>query len=73
MLNAGVCCLTYFCLPVFQFKLGISLMKLAFCMESWEALGADDELPGAAALEEGYRNIDEAIAIFEEVSAIWLG
>ena len=51
-----------------QFKLAMSLMKLAFNMESWEACGGGQELSGSDALAEGNRYIDKAIKIFQEVT-----
>ena len=45
----------------------MSLMKLAFNMESWEACGGGQELSGSDALAEGNRYIDKAIKIFQEV------
>ena len=52
---------------LFQFKLGMSLMKLSFNLESWEACGGGPELSGSSAIEEGNRYIDKALKIFEEV------
>lgn len=52
----------------FQFKLGMSLMKLAFNMESWEACGGGPELTGTDALNEGNGYIDKALKIFQEVN-----
>ena len=46
----------------------MSLMKLAFNMESWEACGGGQELSGSDALAEGNRYIDKAIKIFQEVN-----
>ena len=46
----------------------MSLMKLAFNMESWEACGGGQELSGSDALAEGNRYIDKAIKIFQEVT-----
>ncbi|XP_033737542.1 LOW QUALITY PROTEIN: nephrocystin-3-like [Pecten maximus] len=51
-----------------KFKLGMSLMKLAFNMESWEACGGGPELTGEAALAEGNKYIDKALKIFEELN-----
>lgn len=51
-----------------QFKLGMSFMKLAFNMESWEACGGGTELSGEEALAVGNKYIDKALEIFEEVS-----
>ena len=45
----------------------MSLMKLAFNMESWEACGGGTELSGSEALAEGNKYIDKAIKIFQEV------
>ncbi|XP_036368972.1 nephrocystin-3 [Octopus sinensis] len=53
-----------------KFKLGMSLMKLAFNMESWEACGGSTEMPGSEALAEGNRCIDVAIKIFQELNDI---
>lgn len=50
-----------------QFKLAMSLMKLAFNMESWEACGGGPELTGPAAIVEGNKYIDRALKIFMEV------
>ena len=50
-----------------QFKLGMSLMKLAFSLESWEACGGDDTLSGEDALKEGNDHIDKSLLIFKEV------
>lgn len=47
----------------------MSLMKLAFNMESWEACGGGPELTGEAAIVEGNKYIDRALKIFMEVSA----
>ena len=52
-----------------QLRRGLSLMKLAFSLESWEACGGDSSLSGDQALQEGNRHIDSALAIFEQVSA----
>lgn len=51
-----------------KFKLAMSLMKLAFNMESWEACGGGPELTGPAALLEGNRYIDRALKIFMELN-----
>ncbi|XP_071161707.1 TPR repeat-containing protein DDB_G0287407-like [Mytilus galloprovincialis] len=51
-----------------KFKLGMSLMKLAFNLESWEACGGGPELTGTSALEEGNRYIDKALKIFQELN-----
>lgn len=53
-----------------QFKLGMSFMKLAFNMESWEACGGGAELSGEEALAVGNKYIDKALEIFEEVSLV---
>ncbi|GAB1609949.1 repeat-containing DDB_G0287407-like [Argonauta hians] len=53
-----------------KFKLGMSLMKIAFNMESWEACGGSEEMPGSEALAEGNRCIDVAIKIFQELNDI---
>lgn len=45
----------------------MSLMKLAFNMESWEACGGSSEMSGNEALAEGNRCIDMALKIFQEV------
>ncbi|KAH3849179.1 TPR repeat-containing protein DDB_G0287407-like [Dreissena polymorpha] len=49
-------------------KLGMSLMKLAFNMESWQACGGGPELSQADALAEGNKYIDKAIKIFQELN-----
>ncbi len=46
----------------------MSLMKLAFSLESWEACGGDEELSGDEALKEGNEHIDKSLLIFKEVS-----
>ena len=46
----------------------MSLMKLAFNMESWEACGGAPELPGSEALAEGNKYIDKALKIFQELN-----
>ena len=51
-----------------QFKLGVSMMRLAFNMKSWEASGAGTELSGPDAVTEGNRHIDRALKIFQEVN-----
>ncbi|XP_045158536.2 TPR repeat-containing protein DDB_G0287407-like isoform X2 [Mercenaria mercenaria] len=51
-----------------RFKLGMSLMKLAFNMESWEACGGGPELTGTDALNEGNKYIDKALKIFQELN-----
>lgn len=51
-----------------RFKLGLSLMKLAFNMESWEACGGGPELTGSDALNEGNKYIDKALKIFQELN-----
>ncbi|KAK7100982.1 hypothetical protein V1264_023836 [Littorina saxatilis] len=51
-----------------RFKLAMSLMKLAFNMESWEACGGGPELTGPAALVEGNKYIDRALKIFLELN-----
>lgn len=53
-----------------KFKLGMSLMKLAFNMESWEACGGSSEMSGNEALAEGNRCIDMALKIFQELNDI---
>lgn len=53
---------------IYQFKLSMSLMKLAFNMESWEACGGGPELTGSEALAEGNRYIDKALKIFQELN-----
>ena len=57
-------------LMYWQFKLGMSFMKLAFNMESWEACGGGAELSGEEALAVGNKYIDKALEIFEEVSLV---
>ena len=56
------------CVWGLQLKLGLSLMKLAFSLESWEACGGDHQLSGPDALAEGNRHIDTALEIFKEVN-----
>lgn len=51
-----------------KFKLGMSFMKLAFNMESWEACGGGTELSGEEALAVGNKYIDKALEIFEELN-----
>lgn len=51
-----------------KFKLAMSLMKLAFNMESWEACGGGPELSGEAAIIEGNKYIDRALKIFLELN-----
>ncbi|XP_061167339.1 TPR repeat-containing protein DDB_G0287407-like [Saccostrea echinata] len=51
-----------------KFKLGMSFMKLAFNMESWEACGGGSDLSGEQALEVGNKYIDKALEIFEELN-----
>ncbi|XP_067678320.1 TPR repeat-containing protein DDB_G0287407-like [Haliotis asinina] len=51
-----------------KFKLSMSLMKLAFNMESWEACGGGPELTGSEALAEGNKYIDKALKIFQELN-----
>ncbi|XP_048761079.1 uncharacterized protein LOC125670136 [Ostrea edulis] len=51
-----------------KFKLGMSFMKLAFNMESWEACGGGPELSGEEALAVGNKYIDKALEIFEELN-----
>lgn len=46
----------------------MSLMKLAFSLESWEACGGDMDMTGDEALAEGNKHIDAAMVIFEQVS-----
>lgn len=46
----------------------MSLMKLAFNMESWQACGGGPELSEQDALSEGNKFIDKALKIFQEVS-----
>ena len=46
----------------------MSLMKLAFSLESWSASGASSELTSSAAIAEGLKNADRAVEIFQEVS-----
>ncbi|ELT92606.1 hypothetical protein CAPTEDRAFT_221726 [Capitella teleta] len=50
-----------------KFKLGMSLMKLAFSLESWEACGGDMDMTGDEALAEGNKHIDAAMVIFEQL------
>ena len=52
---------------IFQYKLGLSLMKLAFSLESWEACGGDAQMSGEEALVEGNEQIDAALEIFKKV------
>ncbi|WAR23724.1 Y7407-like protein [Mya arenaria] len=51
-----------------RFKLGMSLMKLAFNMESWQACGGGPELSEQDALTEGNKYIDKALKIFQELN-----
>ncbi|KAK6179484.1 hypothetical protein SNE40_011834 [Patella caerulea] len=51
-----------------KFKLAMSLMKLAFNMESWEACGGAPELSDTEALIEGNKYIDKALKIFQELN-----
>ncbi|XP_070563916.1 TPR repeat-containing protein DDB_G0287407-like [Ptychodera flava] len=50
-----------------KFKMGLSLMLLAFNQESWHGLGGDSTLSSAEALKQGKKNIEEAIKIFKEL------
>ncbi|XP_059178256.1 TPR repeat-containing protein DDB_G0287407-like isoform X2 [Physella acuta] len=51
-----------------KFKLGMSLMRLAFNMKSWDACGGGTELTGPDAVTEGNKYIDRALKIFLELS-----
>ena len=50
-----------------QFKLGMSLMKLSFSLESWEACGGDADMSRQEAVQEARRHIESALQIFLEV------
>ncbi|XP_006812659.1 uncharacterized protein LOC102804429 [Saccoglossus kowalevskii] len=50
-----------------KFKMGLSLMTLAFNLESWNGLGGDSSLSPEEAIEEGMKHIKEAITIFTEL------
>ncbi|ESO94433.1 hypothetical protein LOTGIDRAFT_232289 [Lottia gigantea] len=54
--------------PYHKFKVAMSLMKLAFNMESWEACGGAPELSDEDALIEGNKYIDKALKIFQELN-----
>ncbi|CAG5132430.1 unnamed protein product [Candidula unifasciata] len=54
--------------PYHKFKLGMSLMRLAFNMKSWDACGGGTELSGPDAVTEGNKYIDRALKIFMELS-----
>ena len=56
----------------FQYKLGMSLMRLAFNMKSWDATGGGSELSGPDAVSEGNKYIDRSLKIFLEVIKILL-
>ncbi|KAH9495183.1 hypothetical protein Btru_018582, partial [Bulinus truncatus] len=51
-----------------KFKLGMSLMRLAFNMKSWDACGGGSELTGPDAVTEGNKYIDRALKIFMELN-----
>ena len=51
-----------------QYKLGMSLMRLAFNMKSWDATGGGSELSGPDAVVEGNKYIDRSLKIFLEVT-----
>lgn len=51
-----------------KFKLGFSLMKLAFSLESWAGCDGDEALASTTALAEGQRHTDKAIEIFQELN-----
>ncbi|XP_064604560.1 TPR repeat-containing protein DDB_G0287407-like isoform X2 [Liolophura sinensis] len=51
-----------------RFKLAMSLMRLAFSLESWEACGGAPEMTGEEALAEGNKYIDMALKIFQELN-----
>ena len=50
-----------------QFKLGMSLMKLSFSLESWEACGGDSDMSRDEAVLEAGKHIESALQIFQEV------
>ena len=55
------------CVLCVQFKLGMSLMKLAFSLESWEACGGDADMSGEEAVQEAGQHVESALQIFKEV------
>ncbi|XP_022100079.1 telomerase protein component 1-like [Acanthaster planci] len=50
-----------------KFKLGRTLTQLAFNLEAWMETGADNNLSGEEALEEGTIHIERAIQIFKDL------
>ncbi|XP_033641295.1 telomerase protein component 1-like [Asterias rubens] len=50
-----------------KFKLGRSLTQLAFNLEAWMETGADNNLSGQEAIDEGKACIERAIQIFKEL------
>ncbi|GFO48089.1 telomerase protein component 1 [Plakobranchus ocellatus] len=54
--------------PYHKYKLGMSLMRLAFNMKSWDATGGGSELSGPDAVIEGNKYIDRSLKIFLELN-----
>ncbi|RUS71321.1 hypothetical protein EGW08_020918 [Elysia chlorotica] len=54
--------------PYHKYKLGMSLMRLAFNMKSWDATGGGSELSGPDAVVEGNKYIDRSLKIFLELN-----
>lgn len=50
-----------------KYKLGKTLMQLAFNLEAWMETGADNDLPGEEAVQQGKEYINRAIDIFTEL------
>ena len=57
----------YKCNLLFQYKLGKTLIQLAFNLQAWMECGGDNSLGGEEAIEEARTHIDRAIGIFKEV------
>ncbi|XP_072023611.1 telomerase protein component 1-like [Amphiura filiformis] len=52
-----------------QYKLGKTLIQLAFNLQAWMECGGDNSLNGEEAIEEAKKHIDRAINIFKEVGS----
>ncbi|XP_077981357.1 telomerase protein component 1-like [Glandiceps talaboti] len=50
-----------------KFKRAYSMMKLAFNIKTWYMIGGDTNFSAEEAMEEGFRNVREAKAIFQEL------
>lgn len=52
----------------FQYKLGLTLMRLSFNLNTWMECGGDNTLSATEAGEQAKEYIEQAINIFKDVS-----